>query len=415
MIFYTLQTGNRIALWNPKGQVELLDGPRRIWTFRKRIQYLDHHAAGPDEYLQVVYTDGTTEHIAGPVEIWKDPVRHERITCCKAINVDAHEAIVIYCQKGPEVDRRILQGPARLVPGPTEWIHQFQWHGSDPETPTRKAPGVLQFDKLRTIPDQMYLDIPTVRTADDALVVIRLMLFFELQDIEKMLDRTHDPIADFLNAITADVVDRVAKYPFDLFKEKTEQFNDLRTYPQLLQRATSIGYHIAKVVYRGYHASDKLQQMHDQAIETRTRLKLEDETERQGQELEDMRLTREQAREEMKQEMAEADVRHRNHMQALQAAQQLELEEKQHAAELKAQAATLQMETHAEAEKLQNTLVHQKAMNAEQARYLQEIKGLEVDMTRYLVAQYQNPDRILRIDGNTARVHVHEHEQVQEE
>lgn len=32
------------------------------------------------------------------------------------------------------------------------------------------------------------------------------MIFFELKDIERMLDRTHDPIADFINAVTADVV-----------------------------------------------------------------------------------------------------------------------------------------------------------------------------------------------------------------
>jgi len=410
MWLHTLQTGNRIALWDRQGRVNLVDGPKLLWTFGKRIQALDHTAAGPDEYLRVVYMDGTTEHIAGPVELWKDPVRHETITVCQAINVDAHEAIVIYRQDGPKVDRRVLQGPARLVPGPTEWIHQFRWHGADPSHPTRKIPRALNFEKLRTIPDQMYIDIPNVRTADDALVVIRLMLFFELTDIERMLDRTHDPIADFLNAVTADVVDQVARHPFEVFKEKTERFNDLATYLQLTQRADSIGYHIAKVVYRGYHASDKLQQMHDQAIETRTRLKLEDETERQGQELEDMRLTREQAREQMKQDMAEADVKHRNNLEALQADQIRILEEKNHQAELKARAETLKMEAQAEADQLEIQLKHKKAVNAEQARHLEEIKQLDVDMTRYLVAQYQNPDRLLRIEGGDARVHVHEHE-----
>ncbi len=58
--------------------------------------------------------------------------------------------------------------------------------------------------------------------------------------------------------------------------------NQLETYPQLLQRAEKIGYRISKVVYRGYYASDKLQAMHDNAIECRTRLRLEAETERQG-------------------------------------------------------------------------------------------------------------------------------------
>lgn len=52
----------------------------------------------------------------------------------------------------------------------------------------------------------MYYNVNDVRTKDDALITVKLMLFFELRDIERMLDRTHDPIADFINAVTADIV-----------------------------------------------------------------------------------------------------------------------------------------------------------------------------------------------------------------
>jgi hypothetical protein len=31
----------------------------------------------------------------------------------------------------------------------------------------------------------------------------KLMIFFELVDLERMLDQTHDPIADFINAVCA--------------------------------------------------------------------------------------------------------------------------------------------------------------------------------------------------------------------
>ena len=33
-----------------------------------------------------------------------------------------------------------------------------------------------------------------VRTKDDTLLRVKLMIFFELNDIDKMLDNTHDPI-----------------------------------------------------------------------------------------------------------------------------------------------------------------------------------------------------------------------------
>jgi hypothetical protein len=44
-----------------------------------------------------------------------------------------------------------------------------------------------------------------------------------------------------------------------------------------------LGYEVTKVVYRGYQASAKLQEMHNNAIEARTQLKLKGETESQAQ------------------------------------------------------------------------------------------------------------------------------------
>jgi hypothetical protein len=39
------------------------------------------------------------------------------------------------------------------------------------------------------------------------------------------------------------------------------------------------------------------------------------------------------------------------------------------------------------------------AMNHEKVALLEAMKTMQVDLTRYLVAQYQHPDRIIRIDG----------------
>jgi hypothetical protein len=75
-------------------------------------------------------------------------------------------------------------------------------------------------DTLWVIPDQMYFDVESVRTADDALLVVKLMVFFELADIEMMLDQTHDPIADFINAVTADVIAFVGAATFEDFKQR---------------------------------------------------------------------------------------------------------------------------------------------------------------------------------------------------
>lgn len=38
-----------------------------------------------------------------------------------------------------------------------------------------------------------------VRTNDDAVVTVKMMVFYEISDIELLLDSTSDPIADIIN------------------------------------------------------------------------------------------------------------------------------------------------------------------------------------------------------------------------
>lgn len=216
----TIRQGRRVAVWNHQGQVRIVDGPRRM-------------------------------HL-----LWG-----EKITVEDSLAVNAHEAVVVYTRDNGAVHREVLHGPAMFVPTDRQWLHEFSWHGADPRNPRRKVPHGLQFTKLWTIPDQMYFDVPEVRTADDALLVVELMIFFELADIETMLDQTHDPVGDFINAVSADVIDFVGRRAFEEFKQHTEKLNDLAAYANLTARASRIGYKISKVVYRGYLAGDKLQAM----------------------------------------------------------------------------------------------------------------------------------------------------------
>ena len=58
------------------------------------------------------------------------------------------------------------------------------------------------------MPDSMYLSVRDVRTVDDASLTVHLMLFYELQSIETMLDSTNDMIGDFINAASADECER---------------------------------------------------------------------------------------------------------------------------------------------------------------------------------------------------------------
>ena len=394
----TIRQGQRAAVWDRHGRVCHVDGPRLLFLIGQAVQMLELHSAGPGQYLAISFTDGHREHIGGPSAVFFDPLRHRKIEIREAISLDANESIVVYLRAGDAVRRRIVRGPALFVPTADEWLHEFQWHGADPDDTRRKIPGALRFTKLRVIPDQTYFDVQDVRTADDALLVVKLMIFFELADIEKMLDQTHDPVADFINAVSADVIDFVASLAFDQFKEQTEKLNDLESYPQLVGRAQRIGYRINKVVYRGYHATNKLQAMHDDAIEKRTHLRLQAETETQAQELADLKLEREAERSVKRREMEASDAEHANRMKKLA-----------HDESLRQLLAEHQQELENDKQKNEMILQHKEAVHHEQAAYLKEIRNLQVDLTRYLVARYQNPDRLIRIDGSqTAQLHLHE-------
>lgn len=228
------------------------------------------------------------------------------------------------------------------------------------------------------IPDQFYYNIPDVRTNDDALITVKCMVFFELVDIERMLDTTHDPIADFINSICADIIAFSASRTYEKFLEQTNLLNAIESYPQLVQRADRMGYHISKVVYRGYHASDKLQRMHDDAIEARTALRLEADTHAQQQTLEDSKLSKEFERSSKRRELEGAEKQH-----------QQEMERMSHDLELQRMRALKDLD-----------LSSERAHNEERLRFLDHLKATGVDLTKYLVAQYQNPDKVIRIDGS---------------
>lgn len=382
-----VKKGQRVNVWKPGGDKSVQDGPKVLLALFCRIEPLQRHVAMPEEYLVIRFRDGRTEHRRGPAMEWLDPVVHETIEVRRALVVSANEAIVVYHDQGGRVDRRIERGPGLYVLKPNEWVHNFQWHGADPNQGNRKVPRALCFFKLRVIPDQMYFDVEEVRTADEALLAVKLMVFFELVDVDRMLDQTHDPVADFINALTADIICHVGKRTFNQFKEQADVLNDLETYAQLCGRAERIGYRITKVVYRGYHANMALQSMHDNAIETRTRLQLEAEIEQQAQALEDMKQERGILREKRLQLQDAETAEHKRTQQRL---------------------------NHNE---LMRETVEEKRVDLEYRQNLHDqkramwiaLKELDADITAVLVAEQRSPDKLIQFAGtDTPQMHLHE-------
>lgn len=396
MFFYTVREGERVRVVHKDGRVDLIKGPRRIWRWGKTIDPMLRHVAHPGEFLIVRFRDGRQEHHEGPANLWFDPREHLAVQKEDALQISAKEAVVVYSRDGKtgEVTRRFVHGPASFVPAPGEWLHTFSWHGSrGGDDGYAKVPNALVFQKLWFLPDQMYHDVQDVRTADDAVITVRLMIFFELIDLPRMLETSHDPIGDFVNAATSDVIEFTGKHDFEAFKRRTEQLNDLASYRQLTGRADQCGYRINKVVYRGYGAPENLQRMHDEAIESRTRLQLERATQQQAQDLEDFKQERELVRGGRLRTEREAAASHEIAQAERQREADLRAQKARH--EFSREQARLEAEQQAAIARKQDEL---------RLGWLASLQKMSVDLTAYLTQA--RADRVIEVRGQED-VHLH--------
>mmetsp|Transcript_26382 Transcript_26382/g.61572 ORF Transcript_26382/g.61572 Transcript_26382/m.61572 type:complete len:370 (-) Transcript_26382:469-1578(-) len=342
-----------------------------------------------------------------------DPVHDESVCVKPATMIDASEALVVYKHStGHEssVQRRIFRGPARFIPAADEYLHHFEWSGVPKDaSKTSYQPRALNFTKLKVIPMTAYHNVSEVRTNDDTLITIKLMLFFDLVDIEKMLDATPDPIGDFINAASSDVIAFCSAVSYETFLNETHKLNQLSTFTQLVSRAEHIGYKMDKVVFRGFQAGAKLQAMHDDAIQERTRLRLLEETQAQEQRAMDLRLAAEQQRmtkeAQLKVEQArlESDIS-LSTQKAKLAEQRLIDEAEQERARLQQDTAIAELRAKgaAEAEIEAKRLEVETARNAEQLRVMREMKALQVDITKVLVAQQPHVDSVIKLDTGSS-------------
>ena len=397
MFFYTIEEGRKALAYRLGGRIDVIEGPARCWQGMTRFHEMRHQVAHPGEFLIIRFRDGTQQHLEGPAQIWFDPRIHEEISVQEGLSLAAKEAVVVYGKSETgETQRRVRFGPGLFVPQPGEWLHKFSWHASEGGScGVEKTPNALNFQKMWLMPDQMYHDVRDVRTADDAVLVIRLMIFFELVDIEKMLDTTHDPIGDFINAATSDVVEFTGRFTFEEFKKQTEHLNQLSTYSQLIHRAEQCGYQINNVVYRGYGAPESLQRMHDEAIAARTSLQLEKDTEKQTQELEDYRLGCQVERSERRRAEQTTEIEH-----------DLMLQDKKKLAEIEVlrRREEVQRDQRRLNAEMRNELDQQREQNNRE--HLAELKSLGVELTEYLTQG--RADQVIELRGGSKQQpHLH--------
>jgi phage repressor protein C with HTH and peptisase S24 domain len=134
--------------------------------------------------------------------------------------------------------------------------------------------------------------------------------------------------------------------------------------------------------------------MHDQAIESRTRLQLEKATQQQAQELEDFKQERLLARASKQRQEDSLTFEHRLQQEARQREAALEAEQAQRAAHRE------QARLDAEQQALLAA-----AADARQREHLSNLRELGVDLTA-LLTQHR-ADKVIEVRGNSSTPHLH--------
>merc|ERR1719453_2891635 len=152
-------------------------------------------------------------------------------------------------------------------------------------------------------------------------------------------------IGDFINAASADVMTFAAQHTYESFLLQTAELSNLASFPILAQRMTQTGTELQKAVYRGLAATAQLQEMHNDAIVKRTKLRLQTDTAKEEQQKQDLELRCRQERSERERQIEEAKTRHAMELLAMRKEQERKEMDADHAQKLRHAKELAELET----------------------------------------------------------------------
>ncbi len=191
------------------------------------------HHIHPDaiiqEYTKHIINDGEKgwlydenwdfTEIQWPTVIYEHP--EGELIIFSRIQLSEREAIVKINQNWSEEIIQWSENPEIFINPKTEKVKNFRWTGSwEDGQENEKVPGAINFTILRLDNSQTYFSFP-VRTKDNVVLDINLMIFYSISDVEKLVKNTHDPMCEFYNKIQAFIWDQFSQKNFDEIKNQT--------------------------------------------------------------------------------------------------------------------------------------------------------------------------------------------------
>lgn len=275
--------GHKALVTNRNGKIEIVNGPRRISRlFFSSVVFFERVVLTEGESGILINELGNASCIEGPAIVHIYPelgVWHPD----KRIELASNEAVVIVDSKSESNDYRIVTGKevSVVLLNYRQRLMEFRWTGSL-DGNTEKQPGALRFDKLRLNDTQTYLSF-SARTADNVVVRIEIMIYYEYnKDIKKLIDRD-DPMGAMYNKVISELVKFIAGVKFEDFKDGTsEKISQHQSFNpnsdgEGWKYFSNLGIDIQQVVLKSWQPADSsVQRVLDQAATILTQKALDE-------------------------------------------------------------------------------------------------------------------------------------------
>lgn len=226
----TIKEGESAVVWNRYGKHRVVKGPYLKRMFFQQIQFMDAYSCSEEEYLQVRFKDGHTEHINGPTSMFSNPVTHKFVKSMPAIHLASKlECLVVSRQVGlrpkhvstddekrpQESDglllneigedenkracgeesgrqRMIVKGPLMFFPKVGDKIELLPWlHGTA---------------KVELNGNTHTMEIPVCVNGGGKLGMVTLACRFSIHDLQLLVDTTPDLLTDMTQTLIAAVL-----------------------------------------------------------------------------------------------------------------------------------------------------------------------------------------------------------------
>ena len=385
----TIKDGEAAAIWNNKGVLTEIIGPKRVNLFFSTIRFLTRHKAESQQYLVVRHRDGRVEHIRGPAALFQNPALHDEVCVEDGKFLKSSSNFVVVQNDGSanfaskDVKKELnlaahltkVPGPTLFIPSPSEHIHEFSWSQIDG---ANLSPAAMEFNTLRTssYPMNVSLNVPL---SNNHLIKAELRIEYKIcSSSVEMLMKYDDPIARMHHALLADgqiIGDEITLDMVNAWEQVKMNaiFNNVDSYTELSKAAEQSGFQILSVSLMGHSLNNQLESLFNEERALSLELNSELKAKTQRQKLRAL---------EQEDKMKEIEIAAK--LKRIQIESNDQLEKEMHSKKI----ASLKRKADLEAIEAKGSNAIGKMKDESKLTFLEKVKNMDVDMTKFLISAY---------------------------